>query len=73
MSNPQNGEPGFDFGVCSSREVDKRLRGPPNPPRCRTLPGSSDETCPTWETQSVATLPTAVIPASSEHANLPAS
>ena len=30
MSNPQTGEPGFYFVVCSSREVDKRLRVPPN-------------------------------------------
>jgi hypothetical protein len=31
MSNPQTGESGFYFVVCSSREVDKRLRVPPNP------------------------------------------
>jgi hypothetical protein len=30
MPKPQKGEPGFDFGVCSSREVDKRVRSPPN-------------------------------------------
>jgi len=39
MPNPLPGGPGFDFGVCSAREVEKHLRSPPRPSNRAVLHG----------------------------------
>ena len=50
MPNPQPGGLGFEFGVCSPREVGKCL---PSPSLLDTLSGTSAETCPAWVTPPV--------------------